>query len=360
MGRNNPNCKYNIDDNLFSSVDSREKAYLLGWIASDGSVGKNGAITIAIQARDRKILERLKDFVCEEIPIYFRDFRRQVSFTFNSTKITEDVCRLLKIRPGKKSHTVDFPDELKQSSFLWDFIRGYFDGGGGISSTANKHRYPSCNITSYSQKMLDALDILIDIPHSRYDKSIEFFGPNAIDFMSKIYNNCGWMCLERNLDAYERWSPWEPAVVGASGRRPHFTFSKTRNDAVAPSKKRASDSGYDLTLIDVHKKFGRVTLYDTGIKVKPFNGWYFDLVARSSLIKTGYILSNGIGVIDMSYTGNIYVALMKIDENKPDIELPFRAVQLVPRPIIHAEFIQVDELDETTRNHGGFGSTGVN
>lgn len=67
---------------------------------------------------------------------------------------------------------------------------------------------------------------------------------------------------------------------------------------------------------------------------------------------------NGVGVIDRGYNAEIIVPLFKVDNNAPDIELPARVVQIVPSPIIHAEFIQVDSFEETDRSGKGFGSSG--
>ena len=115
---------------------------------------------------------------------------------------------------------------------------------------------------------------------------------------------------------------------------------------------------HDLTLIDVVRTFGNVTLYTTGISVQPAFGWYFDLVPRSSLSKTGHAVANSVGVIDRTYTGPIMVALVRLDPSAPELELPARVVQIVPRPIVHVHLEEVDELDETARGAGGFGSTG--
>ena len=102
-----------------------------------------------------------------------------------------------------------------------------------------------------------------------------------------------------------------------------------------------------------------MTLYDTGIKVSPSFGWYFDVVPRSSIIKSGYILANSVGVIDSQYKNSIMIGLVKIDQTMPDIELPMRIAQLIPRQRTHAEPIVVNEkdFDNSLRGLGGFGST---
>ena len=124
----------------------------------------------------------------------------------------------------------------------------------------------------------------------------------------------------------------------------------------APEKTRASDSGFDLHLVHEIKKSGPVTFYGTGVKVSPPTGYYFDLVARSSLQKKGFALANSVGIIDRSYRGEVIVGLVKLDKRSKDLELPLKAVQLIPRPIVHHDFVE-RSLSETDRGDGGFGST---
>lgn len=130
--------------------------------------------------------------------------------------------------------------------------------------------------------------------------------------------------------------------------------------AVLPHKSRPSDSGYDLTLIAARKRFGEVTLYGTGLIVQAPPGFYFDVVARSSIIKTGHMLANNVGIIDRAYRGELMVPVMKVDKNAPDLELPVRLAQLIPRSIAHFSVQRVERLGHTLRGVGGFGSTGTN
>ena len=120
-----------------------------------------------------------------------------------------------------------------------------------------------------------------------------------------------------------------------------------------------SDAGYDLTIISIYKSFSSKTkLYDTGIKLDIPNGYYVEIVPRSSISKSGYILSNNIGIIDQGYKGNLYVALTKIDDEMPDLTLPFKCCQLLIKKQIYANFIETNKLlEDSNRNIGGFGST---
>lgn len=137
---------------------------------------------------------------------------------------------------------------------------------------------------------------------------------------------------------------------------------KTDPDAVVPYKVRPSDVGYDLVAIRKVKQLTPATaLYDTGIKVSVELGHYAEIVPRSSISKSGYMLANSTGIIDPGYTDNLYIALCKVDPSMPDLTLPFRGCQLIIRKQIHAEIEVMDDTNTLTltgRAAGGFGSTG--
>jgi len=154
------------------------------------------------------------------------------------------------------------------------------------------------------------------------------------------------------VEAYKTLSAFQET------KNPVVQFAKTDPAAIVPSKSRASDAGLDLTIIKVVKSSGNYTLFDTCIAAKPSFGWYLDVVPRSSISSTGYILANSVGIIDQTYTGSIKIGLLKIDSSKPDLELPCRIAQAILRPCINPMIRVVDNLDQTERGAGGFGSTG--
>jgi len=138
-------------------------------------------------------------------------------------------------------------------------------------------------------------------------------------------------------------------------------ISLVHPDAVVPSRAHADDVGYDLTLISLAKTFDNgVQLYDTGIRVEPPEGCYVEIVPRSSISKSAYMLANSVGVVDPGYRGNLFVALRKMDPAAPDLELPCKFAQLIVRrvetPPIHVVF-DADEAAVTARGAGGFGSS---
>ena len=137
-------------------------------------------------------------------------------------------------------------------------------------------------------------------------------------------------------------------------------FKKYDKNAVIPSKAYASDTGYDLTLINISKDMSRdaqtIIMFDTCIGVCPPDGYYTEVVPRSSLSKTGYMMVNSIGIIDSSYRGSIKVVLTG-DESLSRLQLPFKGFQLILRKLEEAVAVEVDDLDITSRGDGGFGST---
>ena len=82
-------------------------------------------------------------------------------------------------------------------------------------------------------------------------------------------------------------------------------FVKTHPDAVVPTRAHPSDIGYDLVAISLWKKLSDQTeIYETGIAVVPPPGTYVEILPRSSVTKTGYMLANSVGIIDPHYTGS--------------------------------------------------------
>tara|TARA_Y100000389_G_scaffold190797_1_gene216052 strand:+ start:1076 stop:1504 length:429 start_codon:yes stop_codon:yes gene_type:complete len=137
-------------------------------------------------------------------------------------------------------------------------------------------------------------------------------------------------------------------------------FKSHDERAIIPSRAGENEVGYDLTIIEKVKDMSTNTaMYDSYISVQPPDGVYFEIIPRSSISKTGYILTNSVGIIDPSYRGTLKVVLTKIDETKPNIELPNKRFQLIPRTFISNMFEpkSVDELSNTYRGEGGFGST---
>ena len=135
-----------------------------------------------------------------------------------------------------------------------------------------------------------------------------------------------------------------------------FFFTRESPEVRAPTRAHADDAGFDVEAIALSHVVGDVEFYKTGLRVMPPPGIYFDLVARSSISKTGYMLANGVGIIDSGYRGEILIALRRMTPSA-SLELPCKIAQLVPRRFIELRAVEADTLDVTERGMGGFGST---
>ena len=105
---------------------------------------------------------------------------------------------------------------------------------------------------------------------------------------------------------------------------------------------------------------GERRIIPTGISIAPERNDVVAVVAaRSGLgIKKGICLSNGIGVIDSDYRGEIFFSAANISDEDYTVSPGERVAQMMIMPVLTANFIVCDELDETERGAGGFGSTG--
>ena len=105
---------------------------------------------------------------------------------------------------------------------------------------------------------------------------------------------------------------------------------------------------------------GQRTLIPTGIAIALPGPEYVALVfARSGLgVKKGVCLSNGVGVIDSDYRGEIGVGLVNLSDEAYTVRPGDRVAQLMVTPVVQPTLVFTDELDATERDRGGFGSTG--
>ncbi|MBI4083583.1 MAG: dUTP pyrophosphatase [Candidatus Lambdaproteobacteria bacterium] len=129
-----------------------------------------------------------------------------------------------------------------------------------------------------------------------------------------------------------------------------------------PARAHAGDAGFDLTAMACEPLRPRVFSFDTGVSVQISPGFYCEVVARSSVVHTDFMLANGVGVIDPDYRGRIRVVLRYLGEGdgmaQAQALLGGRVAQLIVR---RREAVRIEpalELDATARAGSGFGSTG--
>ena len=140
-------------------------------------------------------------------------------------------------------------------------------------------------------------------------------------------------------------------------------IKKLNPNAHIPTAGSDKAAGYDLyacieEAIEIQPQ--KMAKIGTGIAITPPEGYFGAIFARSGLsTKRGLRPANCVGACDEDYTGEYIVVLYNDSNLVQTIEPGERIAQLVFLPYISVNMIEVDELEETERGDGGFGSTGT-
>lgn len=142
-------------------------------------------------------------------------------------------------------------------------------------------------------------------------------------------------------------------------------FKKLNENAITPTRSHNTDAGLDFYTIGfdtvVNEAREMLLVYHTGIAVEIPEGYVGLLFSRSSVFKKSLIQSNCVGVIDAGYRGELMVTFRTTTTSVPEIyKQGDKCFQLVIVPIPTIELIEAEELNDSERGVGGFGSTGDN
>ena len=128
-----------------------------------------------------------------------------------------------------------------------------------------------------------------------------------------------------------------------------------------PTYAHPGDAGLDLaTSQALRLEPGERVTAPTGLSVAVPDGWVGLVHPRSGLAgKHGITVANAPGTIDAGYRGELKVLLVNLGDRAVDIPAGDRIAQLLLQPVGRATLVEVDDLDDTVRGVGGFGSTGT-
>ena len=149
-------------------------------------------------------------------------------------------------------------------------------------------------------------------------------------------------------------------------------IKKISPNAIIPSYAKEGDAGMDLVATSIISDTPEQITYGMGIALEIPEGFVGLIFPRSSIRKTGLQLSNSVGVIDSGYRGELQATFnkvfgsermydeMKVKEVQPNeyYKVGDRIAQIMIIPYPPIEFVEADELSNTERGEGGFGSTG--
>lgn len=210
--------KYHCNEHYFDTIDSGDKAYILGLLWSDGCNSVNiGKITIQLQERDKQILEDISEAIQSDRPLWFsnlnvknHNWSNTYAFTIRS-KYMSDLLSSYGMVP-RKSLVLEFPKWLDKSLYS-HFIRGYMDGDGSICYSQQKNvlrinMVGTKNFLNIVQKICSEIDVKTYLYHKdgHNDATYTLYttsNSGTLKFLQWIYNDAN-LKLQRKFDKYQQ------------------------------------------------------------------------------------------------------------------------------------------------------------
>ncbi|HLC97142.1 MAG TPA: dUTP diphosphatase [Candidatus Nanoarchaeia archaeon] len=141
----------------------------------------------------------------------------------------------------------------------------------------------------------------------------------------------------------------------------NIKIQKIKESATMPHYAHQGDAGVDLYAAEEYDlEAGKRVLVSTGIKIAVPPGYEAQVRPKSGLaLEHGISIVNTPGTIDSGYRGEIGIIVINLGNKGYKIEKGKKIAQMVFTKVEEAVFEEVSELDKTSRNEGGFGSTGL-
>ena len=136
---------------------------------------------------------------------------------------------------------------------------------------------------------------------------------------------------------------------------------KLKDNAIIPQYAKPGDAGLDLVATDILQSNAIQVTYGTGLAFEIPEGYVGLVFPRSSIRKYTLSLSNSVGVIDSGYRGEVQVTFNRTEVNYSNGEIynvGDKVAQLIIMPYPLVTLVESNELSDTARGTGGFGSTG--
>lgn len=131
---------------------------------------------------------------------------------------------------------------------------------------------------------------------------------------------------------------------------------KLKNNAIIPKYSKFGDAGLDLTITDFKQIDNEHIKYNFGLAFEIPLGYVGFIFPRSSCYKQRQLLSNCVGVIDSGYRGEVSAVMIGTTSDK--YKVGERCAQMIIMPYPQINLITTNELSETERGKGGYGSSG--
>lgn len=216
--------QYVYNKDFFENIDTEEKAYWCGFIMADGCISINNEnnsceLSIKLQARDANHLKKFNKSLQGNVPVdlfydscsFTQKMYPQCQIRLYSEKMVHDL-ECWGVIPNK-SLVKKFPSNIP-SDLMWDYVRGYFDGNGGIVGSKDSKRYAACYFCTGSKDFVNGLKEFLnqnDIKTSAVFNTKEDVNCwritingmlNVDNFLHKLYDNAT-IYLDRKKDKKE-------------------------------------------------------------------------------------------------------------------------------------------------------------
>ncbi len=314
-----------MKDSVFYNLDSAYKLYALGWLYGEHSI--DGEFNVDTRHSDYKCVQ----FVKKILGMY----TKSKTIKFKSDVISNHISSL----------TFDY---LASNVYFNAFCVGVLDkygllkGSGYKKFVVDNHKSDNFGI-SVSALIVEHFNMACTKCH----EFIVIEGSSIVDSLCPIY-------FKSDIHIQSPVRKYLNMLIGGDV----CIDVMLDKDAIMPTKAHYSDAGLDLSVISEYKQIDEYTsLYDTGVKVSPPIGYWSAIFPRSSISKSGFMVHNSVGVVDVSYRGTLLVALTKVNPDA-ELKLPFKCAQLILIPQVFASCKQTLTLDNTSRGTGGYGSSG--
>lgn len=177
--------RFKVNDDYFKEIDTPNKAYIFGLLASDGNLTKkDNRVRLRLNKRDASVLVRIREDMGIERPITFTKYGKGshlADLSFTSREISRDLINA-GLRPSTKSLDLEYPSQdILPKRYNNDFIRGFFDGDGSIAVSSNK------GFPEFRMNFTGTREILETIRRNLHD---EAGLPRPVIYKDKRTTNC--------------------------------------------------------------------------------------------------------------------------------------------------------------------------
>lgn len=206
--------KYNLNENYFENIDTKDKAYFLGLLYADGCNTRTG-LSINLNIKDGYIIEKFKKYINTNIPIKIITFKKENHSPQSNLQITSKKMSLDLIKLGcvpAKSLILKFPTEEQiPKHLIHHFIRGYFDGDGSIYLIPKKRLVfnivGSFDVITGIKTILEKECNLTNVK-IRTNENVKFIAygsnPQIENIYNWLYKDCGDLYLTRKKEKFEK------------------------------------------------------------------------------------------------------------------------------------------------------------